>query len=200
MHNIIVFGPPGSGKGTQSQNISQHYGLIHLSTGEILRTEIGRKSACGRKVASIIAAGNLVPDDIVLKMVMRHTLSEKANRGVVLDGFPRTLHQAEMLDRHLIKRRLAISLVLTIDIPEEEIYKRIIGRSDDSGRSDDKPAIIAQRIKVYHEFTEPVIDYYSAQDKVVKVSGMAPVATVFGRICERIEDFIPGIRPAWETH
>lgn len=193
MHNIIVFGPPGSGKGTQSQNIVDKYALSHFSSGDMLRSEIAKGSSCGKKVERLMAGGNLVPDDIVLKMALKYAVNRKAGNGVVFDGFPRTLLQAELLDKHLARKKLDIALVLAINITEEEIYERIMGRSSHSGRPDDTPEIIEHRIQVYLDITYPVIEYYKQQNKLAWVSGMAPVDTVFGRICSVIETCFPAL-------
>ncbi len=189
MFNIIVFGPPGSGKGTQSAKIAEKYGLVHLSTGELFRQEIDNQTAVGQLADSYISKGRLVPDEVTLRLLYRHASKHKGSPGIIFDGFPRTLNQAMLLDRMMEKKKLGISLVIGIKVEEEELVSRIKHRSSNSERNDDREAIIHKRMEIYKEQTYPVIDYYRQQGKFENVSGMAPVETVFGRICSVIDQY-----------
>lgn len=191
MHNLIVFGPPGSGKGTQSARLVRRFGLDHLSTGAMLRDEVESGSELGCMVDEILRDGGLVPDEIVLRMALRFAVERSSGRGVVFDGFPRTYRQAELLDRVLRKKGLSVDLVIYIDISEEEAMQRIMGRSSHSNRADDKEDVIKRRIRIFREETFPVIQYYHQQQKFACVSGMAPVDDVFERICQVIERRVP---------
>ncbi len=187
MLNIVIFGPPGSGKGTQSARIAKKYDLMHLSTGEMLREEMEKKTPLGKKISEFIDKGLLVPDDIVLKMLYNCAADHMDSPGFIFDGFPRTIVQAEALDNLLNKRGIPINIVLSVEVEEKELFKRIMGRGEDSGRSDDSMEIAKQRLDVYKEQTLPLIDYYRQQGKIVAINGMKPVDEVFGRICQAIE-------------
>ncbi len=190
MLNLILFGPPGSGKGTQSMNIMKRYNLMHLSTGDIMREEITKNSKLGQTFRKYIDKGKLVPDKIVMNMLADRGASQLGIEGVIFDGFPRTIVQAEKLDKLLEKNKTAVDMVLSIEVTEDEIFKRLVGRGQDSGRSDDKDEIIKQRILVYKEQTFPLIDYYKNQGKFVSVSGMFPVDEVFLAICQKIDGYL----------
>ncbi len=187
MLNIVIFGPPGSGKGTQSARIAKKYDLRHLSTGDILREEMDKKTSLGKKVSEYIDKGLLVPDDIVLKMLYDYAAGHMDSPGFIFDGFPRTIVQAEALDKLLNKRGIPINIVLSVEVEEQELFKRIMGRGEDSGRSDDSEEIARQRLDVYKEQSMPLIDYYKQQGKIVTIDGMKPVDEVFDRICQAIE-------------
>ncbi len=187
MFNIIVFGPPGSGKGTQSAKIADRYGLVHLSTGELFRQEMESQTAVGQLANSYISKGRLVPDAVTLRLLYKHASRHIGAPGIIFDGFPRTLNQARLLDRMMEKKKLAINLVIGIKVQEEELVSRIKHRSSNSDRNDDREAIIHKRMDIYKEQTYPVIDYYKQQGKFESVSGMAPVETVFERICSVID-------------
>ena len=159
MLNLIIFGPPGSGKGTQSSRIVEKFKLIHLSTGDIFREEIQNQSPVGVIAKGYIDKGCLVPDELVLKELYRRTYRHLDAKGIVFDGFPRTLVQAEMLDKLFNKKNIPISLVLSIDVDEDELTKRLLGRAMDSGRSDDNENIIKNRLLVYKKQTMQLIDY-----------------------------------------
>ncbi|NLF42829.1 MAG: adenylate kinase [Bacteroidales bacterium] len=189
MLNLIIFGPPGSGKGTQSSRIVEKFKLIHLSTGDIFREEIQNQSPVGVIAKGYIDKGCLVPDELVLKELYRRTYRHLDAKGIVFDGFPRTLVQAEMLDKLFNKKNIPISLVLSIDVDEDELTKRLLGRAMDSGRSDDNENIIKNRLLVYKKQTMPLIDYYQKQHKLCSIKGMAPVDEVFGKIATAIQSF-----------
>jgi len=191
MFNIIILGAPGCGKGTQSANIIQKYGFTHISTGEILREEVELHTAMGDVVKKYIDKGFLVPDDIITREIFVTAMNQKlASKGMLFDGFPRTLFQADYLDNLLLKKKSGISLVIQMDVDEEELYHRILNRSKDSNRSDDKLETIHQRIKIYYKKTHPLIAYYQNQGKLQTVRAMAPVKEVFGNIANIIDDYI----------
>lgn len=190
MLNIVIFGPPGSGKGTQSTKIVEKYNLIHLSTGDLLREEMENETPLGKEVRQYIDKGLLVPDEIVLKELYMRTSEHMDSPGFIFDGFPRTIVQAESLDEMLHKEGMAISLVISVEVEEEELYKRLMGRGEDSGRSDDSDDIIRRRLEVYKEQTLPLIDYYKKQGKMATINGMDPVDKVFWKITRAIDTYL----------
>ncbi len=190
MLNLIIFGPPGSGKGTQSSNLVKRYKLVHFSTGELLREEIAKDTPVGKEAKKYIDKGLLVPDDIVIPKLYRRASKYMDSPGFVFDGFPRTIVQAEALDQMFNKRKIPISLVVSVVVEEEELYRRIMGRSEDSGRSDDSDLVARRRLEIYKEETMPLISYYKAQGKIVAINGMAPVDEVFGKISHAIDTYL----------
>lgn len=190
MLNIIIFGPPGSGKGTQSAKIVEKYNLTHISTGDLLREEMARQTKLGKEISHYIDHGMLVPDHIVIRE-LQHTVKKNCDRsGFVFDGFPRTLNQAEMLDNMLICNEMPVNIVISVDVDEDELLKRLLGRAEDSGRSDDNEEVIWKRIDVYKTQSFPLIAYYSKQEKLVKVNGMDPVEKVFEKITMAIDTYL----------
>jgi len=165
----IIFGPPGSGKGTQAARIENEFNLNHLSTGEILRSEVKRGSRVGKEVARIMAAGDLVPDDLIVDMVHRRLQESDAGGGVLLDGFPRTLEQARALDEMLAEEGKRVDFVIALDVPHDQLVKRIIRRAAVQGRADDTKEAIAERMHEYHSLTEAVLDHYRKQGVRVEV-------------------------------
>jgi adenylate kinase len=190
MLNLVIFGPPGSGKGTQSARLVEKYKLIHLSTGDLLREEMQKDTALGKEVKKYINNGLLVPDEIVMKELYQVAIQHGNSPGLIFDGFPRTIHQAEMLDCQLEKRFVPISLVISVEVEEKELFRRMMGRAEDSGRSDDTEDVIWRRIEVYKSQTLPLISYYDKQGKIVSVNGMAPVDEVFEKISVSIDSFL----------
>ena len=189
MFNIIILGAPGCGKGTQSANIIQKYGLTHISTGEILREEVELHTAIGEVVKKYIDRGFLVPDDIITQEIFVTAMKQQQQtKGLLFDGFPRTLFQADYLDDLLLHKASEISLVIQLDVDKDELYNRILNRSKDSQRTDDKFETIHKRLEVYYEQTHPLIDYYKKQGKLNTVSGMAPVKEVFEKIANIIDN------------
>jgi adenylate kinase len=179
----IIFGPPGSGKGTQAARIEKEFHLAHLSTGQILRAEVARGTEIGREVARIMAAGDLVPDDIIVSIVRQRLPASEAGAGVLLDGFPRTLQQAQALDAMLAQEGHRVDFVVALDVPESELIQRILHRAAIEGRSDDTPEAIAERMHEYHKLTEAVLDYYRKQGvRVEEVDGTGGADAVFERI------------------
>lgn len=190
MFNLILFGPPGSGKGTQSTNLIQTYGLQHLSTGDLLRDEIGRETNLGLEAKKFMDAGQLVPDAVVIGMI-GSKLDEHPNaRGFIFDGFPRTTAQAEALDNLLALKKTDISVLLSLEVPEEELKKRLVLRGEVSGRSDDNEEVIQKRIAEYKAKTEPVANYYESQGKLERIKGVGTVEEIFGLLRNQVEKFV----------
>lgn len=188
MFNLILFGPPGSGKGTQSEKIIEKYRLKHLSTGDLLRSEIAQQTALGIEAKKIMSAGHLVPDKVVVGMISSCLDNNLTAIGFIYDGFPRTETQAEALDKLLEEKGSAIHLLIALDVCEEEITKRLLLRGATSGRPDDRdPEIIAKRIKVYRHETEPVAAYYRNHSKTVMIPGEGTIDEIFERICKEID-------------
>ena len=187
MFNVILFGPPGSGKGTQSAKIVEKYGLVHLSTGDLLRKELKLKTPLGLEAQQFIDKGQLVPDEVVMGMISS-ALDENADaKGFLFDGFPRTEAQAEGLDKLLALKKSGISLVLFLEVDEEELIKRLINRGKTSGRTDDSDeSIQRKRQEVYKRETLPVAAHYEKLKKVVHVNGMGSVDEIFERLEEKI--------------
>lgn len=190
MLNIIIFGPPGSGKGTQSARIVQDYELVHLSTGDLFREEMTKNSEIGILAKKYIDRGLLVPDDIVLAELQKKAGTLLSKPGIIFDGFPRTLVQAEKLDQMLKGFGISLDMVLSVEVPEDELYKRLMGRGADSGRTDDESEIILHRIEVYKQQTFPLIDYYKQQGKLVAINGLAQVDQVYLKITKALNFYI----------
>ncbi|MBP5667881.1 MAG: adenylate kinase [Salinivirgaceae bacterium] len=189
MFNLVIFGPPGSGKGTQSENIINKYGLVHLSTGDLLRAEKNSGSELGNKIKELIDNGNLVPDSMVEEMVKKNVAKNKDAAGFIFDGFPRTTTQAAWLDNMLAEHGQSVTLMLALDVDDNELRTRILERGKVSGRADDQNvSIIDNRISVYHKQTQPVMDFYSAQGKFVSVDGIGSLDEVFSRISTAMDN------------
>jgi adenylate kinase len=189
MLNIILFGAPGCGKGTQAARIKEKYNINHISTGEVIRQEIARGTELGRSMQSYIEAGQLAPDSIVIGMIRNYMTEHKDAAGNLFDGFPRTTAQAEEFDRILAEDSLSVSVMVYMDVPEQELVDRILLRGKDSGRADDASEdVIRNRIAVYREQTEIVADHYSKQGKYVAVDGLGTMDEVFDRICKVIDE------------
>lgn len=183
MLNIVLFGPPGAGKGTQSEKLIEAYQLVHLSTGDILRSEIKAGTELGLKAKTLMDQGKLVPDEVVIGMVSSKLDHNPEAKGFIFDGFPRTTAQAEALDQLLTEKGTAISMMLALEVENEELVKRLLHRGKDSGRSDDQDEnIIRMRIEEYTQKTAPLKDYYAGQDKFQAVNGIGTVEDIFDRL------------------
>jgi adenylate kinase len=179
----IIFGPPGSGKGTQAARIENEFNLAHLSTGQILRAEVKRGTEIGKEVARSMAAGDLVPDDLIVSIVRQRLPASEAGGGVLLDGFPRTLEQARALDEMLAREGHRVDFVIALEVPEDELVDRILHRAAVEGRPDDTKDAIAERMHEYHKLTEAVLEHYRKQGvRVEVVDGMGDPDEVFGRV------------------
>ena len=188
MFNLILFGPPGSGKGTQSEKLVEKYGLIHLSTGNLLREEIANRTPLGLEAKNFIDKGQLVPDEVVIGMIDSCLEHHKEAKGFLFDGFPRTLAQAEALDKLLQFRKAEIVLVLILEVDEEELIKRLVLRGKTSGRSDDSDEIVQRkRQEIYKKETLPVAAYYQKAKKIAQINGMGEVDEIFQRLCSTID-------------
>ena len=179
----VIFGPPGSGKGTQAALVQRSFGMDHLSTGEILRAEVAHGSPVGHEAARIMAAGDLVPDDLITHIVERRLRRAHSPAGVLLDGFPRTVEQAKALDAMLAKDGRKVDFVIAIDVPENTLVQRLIKRAAEEGRADDNRKAIAERMHEYRTLTEAVLDYYRGRGiRVIEIAGVGEVEGVFERI------------------
>ena len=191
MVNIILFGPPGSGKGTQSANLIKKYGLIHLSTGDLLRSEIGAQTPLGLEAKKFMDAGQLVPDEVVIGMISSKLDANPDARGFIFDGFPRTTAQAEALDKLLSLKKTSISAVLSLEVPEDELVKRLLNRGLTSGRSDDaNEEIVKARIVEYHSKTAPVADHYAKYGKFKKIKGSGSIDEIFSLLSKEIDELV----------
>lgn len=188
MFNIILFGPPGSGKGTQSEKLIDKYGLIHLSTGNLLREEIVNKTALGLEAKKFMDNGQLVPDSVVIGMIRSAIQQNPQAKGFLFDGFPRTVAQSAALDELLAESRSEINVVLALQVGEEELIGRLLNRGKTSGRSDDvNEGVIRARIMEYENKTAPVAGHYDLVDKVVRVKGEGEVDEIFDALCAEID-------------
>ncbi len=188
MVNIVLFGAPGCGKGTQAQRLKEHYGINHVSTGEVIREQIRNGTELGRSMETCIKQGKLAPDRIVIDMIADYVADHKDARGNIFDGFPRTTVQAEEFDKILAGHGLKVDIMVDIHVPEEELIRRILLRGRDSGRADDaSEEVIRGRLDVYRMQTAVVSDYYAAQGKYAAVNGTGTMEEVFARITDVID-------------
>ena len=190
MFNLVLFGPPGSGKGTQSENIVNTYRLEHISTGDLLRDEVSRHTPLGTEAKKYMDQGMLVPDEVVIGMISGRIDEKPNSRGFIFDGFPRTRNQAEALDKLLEFKNTKIHLVLALDVPEPELIKRLIGRGETSGRSDDNEEVITKRIKEYYAKTQQVAGYYHEHGKLERVTGNHSVEDTFKTLTKHINKYL----------
>lgn len=190
MLNIVLFGPPGAGKGTQSEKLIEKYQIDHISTGDLFRKHLGEGTALGKLAKKYMDEGNLVPDEVVIGMVDDKINATSKPTGFIFDGFPRTVAQAEALDNLLKKKGLSISGMIALEVPEVELKKRIQERGKTSGRSDDQDEEkIKNRIKVYNEETLPVANYYKKQGKLATIDGVGEIDVIFKKICSVINQY-----------
>lgn len=188
MLNIVLFGAPGCGKGTQAQRLKDRYGIDHVSTGEVIRGHIARGTELGRSMESYIAQGKLAPDSIVIEMIAQYIAEHTGAAGCIFDGFPRTTVQAREFDKLLAGHDLKVDIMIDIHVPEDELVRRILLRGKDSGRADDaSEEVIRGRLDVYREQTAIVSDYYAAQGKYASVNGTGTMEEVFARIVDVID-------------
>ena len=190
MLNIVLFGPPGSGKGTQAQMLVDKYELLHISTGDLFRYEMSNDTPLGLEAKAYMAKGELVPDAVTIGMLKNKVMANLDSKGFIFDGFPRTNHQAVALDELMTEINQNISGLIALEVDQEEIVSRILNRGKSSGRADDNDeSIIRNRIKVYSEETAPVFDYYASQGKTHRLIGSGTIEEIFDQICATIDSF-----------
>jgi adenylate kinase len=180
--DVLLLGVQGSGKGTQAKRIASDYGLAHLGTGDMLRTAVAEGTELGRRVQPILESGELVPDDLMIELIRERLQSEDAQNGVVLDGFPRTMAQAEALDSMLTEIGRPLSVVFELQIPDDVVFERLHRRAESEGRADDTPEAIEKRLELYHRETEPLVSHYRALGNLVGIHGDRPENEVFAEI------------------
>ena len=191
MFNLVLFGPPGAGKGTQSEKLISKYNLVHLSTGDILRAEVASQSELGIRAKELMDRGALVPDEVVIGMIKSKLQDSPNATGFIFDGFPRTAAQAEALDALLADLQTSISMMIALEVSEEELITRLLKRGEESGRSDDHDrSIILNRIEEYNAKTAPIKDYYGAQNKFNPIEGIGSIDDIFDRISAVIDPVI----------
>ena len=187
MLNIVIFGAPGSGKGTQSERIVEKHGINHISTGDVLRAEIKNGTELGKTAKGYIDQGQLIPDELMIDILASVFDSFKDSKGVIFDGFPRTIAQAEALKKMLAERGQDVSVMLDLEVPEDELMVRLIKRGKDSGRADDNEETIKKRLHVYHSQTSPLIDWYKNEKKYQHINGLGTMDGIFADICEAVD-------------
>ncbi len=191
MLNIVLFGAPGCGKGTQAAKLKEKYGVNHVSTGEVIRAEIKGGTELGKSMSAYIESGKLAPDQIVIDMIAKYVVDHKEDKGNIFDGFPRTTAQAEAFDKILEENNDSVDIMIYMEVPVEELVSRILLRGKDSGRADDASEdVIRNRISVYDAQTAIVADYYTKQGKYAAINGLGSMEEVFDRICEVIDSAI----------
>jgi adenylate kinase len=190
MINIVLFGPPGSGKGTQAEKLVEKYGLLHISTGDLFRYEMGNDTPLGLKAKEYMSKGELVPDEITIGMLKNKVLANLDVKGYILDGFPRTIPQAEALDRLMQELNQDISGLIALHVDEDELVARLLNRGKTSGRADDNDeSIIRNRISVYNNDTAPVFNYYDQKNKSTTVEGRGTIDEIFDKLCVVIDSY-----------
>ena len=187
MLNIVIFGAPGSGKGTQSERIVEKYGINHISTGDVLRAEIKNGTELGKTAKGYIDQGQLIPDELMIDILASVFDSFKDSKGVIFDGFPRTIAQAEALKKMLAERGQDVTMMVDLEVPEDELMTRLIKRGKDSGRADDNEETIKKRLHVYHSQTAPLIDWYKNEKKYQHINGLGTMDGIFADICEAVD-------------
>ena len=188
MKNIVIFGAPGSGKGTQSEKMIEKYGLGHISTGDVLRNEIKNQTELGKTAKSYIDQGQLIPDDLMVSILASvYDSFGPEHKGVIFDGFPRTIPQAEALKKMLAERGHKVAAMIELDVPEDELMTRLIKRGKESGRSDDNEETIRKRLTVYHNQTAPLIDWYNQEGIHYHINGLGELDRIFADICAVID-------------
>lgn len=195
MFNLVIFGAPGSGKGTQSQKLIDRYGLTHISTGEVLRAQIAAGTELGKIAESYISKGHLIPDDLMVDILANEVdRLRPTSNGFIFDGFPRTIPQADALKKMLEQRGEEVHSVIGLEVADEELMERLIKRGAESGRADDNPETIGNRLKVYHSNTSPLRDYYTKEGKYTSIHGSGHVDDIFSNIVDTIDNH-PALKP-----
>ena len=187
MLNIVIFGAPGSGKGTQSERIVEKYGINHISTADVLRAEIKNGTELGKTAKGYIDQGQLIPDELMIDILASVFDSFEDSKGVIFDGFPRTIAQAEALKKMLAERGQDVTVMVDLEVPEDELMTRLIKRGKDSGRADDNEETIKKRLHVYHSQTAPLIDWYKNEKKYQHINGLGTMDGIFADICEAVD-------------
>ena len=188
MLNLILFGPPGSGKGTQASKLVEKYHLLHISTGDLFRYEMGNDTELGKLAKKYMSEGHLVPDEVTIGMMKNKLEKHPEANGYIFDGFPRTITQAEALDKLLTDKGQKINALVALSVNDEEIVNRILLRGETSGRPDDNDeAIVRNRIQVYNDETAPVFDYYANSDSALQIEGLGTIEEIFDRLCQAID-------------
>lgn len=189
MKNIVIFGAPGSGKGTQSDLLIEHYGLGHISTGDVLRNEIKKGTELGKTAQGFIEKGNLIPDELMINILANvYDSFGRGHKGVIFDGFPRTIPQAEALKKMLFERGDKVAAMIELDVPEDELMQRLIKRGKESGRADDNEETIKKRLVVYHQQTQPLIEWYKQEGLHHHINGLGTLDRIFGDIQKVIDN------------
>ncbi len=190
MLNLVLFGPPGAGKGTQSEKLIKKYKLVHLSTGDLLRSQIAAGTQLGLKAKQLMDQGVLVPDEVVIGMIESKLHENQQAAGFIFDGFPRTVAQAEALDKLLGEHQTEITCMVALQVEDKELIRRLLERGKTSGRADDQNStLIGNRIAEYNSKTLPVANYYQAQDKFTAVKGVGEIDEIFQKICHAVEQY-----------
>lgn len=188
MLNLILFGPPGSGKGTQASKLVEKYHLLHISTGDLFRYEMGNDTELGKLAKKYMSEGHLVPDEVTIGMMKNKLEKHPEVKGYIFDGFPRTITQAEALDKLLADKGQKINALVALSVNDEEIVNRILLRGETSGRPDDNDeAIVRNRIQVYNDETAPVFDFYAKSDSALQIEGLGTIEEIFARLCQAID-------------
>lgn len=189
MFNLVIFGAPGSGKGTQSECLIENYGLYHISTGEVLRDHIKRGTELGKIADSYISVGKLIPDELMINILadVLDKNAEATGKGVIFDGFPRTIEQAKALKTMLAERGSQVHVVIGLEVPDEELVDRLVKRGKESGRSDDNLETITKRLEVYHSQTSPLRDFYVAEGLYAAINGSGSIDSIFADICKAVD-------------
>lgn len=188
MKNIVLFGAPGAGKGTQAVKLVEKYGFNHISTGQVIRNEIVAQTPAGKQVEECIARGEFAPDDLVIAIVKNFMATHQDVEGSIFDGFPRNTYQAEQFDLLMNEWNSEVDVMLSLEVPEDELVKRLLLRGKDSGRADDaNEEVIRNRIRIYNEQTAPVADYYATQGKHIAIDGTGSIEEIFARLCKAVD-------------
>jgi adenylate kinase len=184
---VLMIGAPGAGKGTQAVRMAEHFGLVHISSGDLLRKHVAAETNIGRQIRGYLANGDLVPDAIVMDLLRKPILAANAAGGYILDGFPRTVEQARAAHKVALELGVAVQVVVHLEVAHDELMRRLVERGAESGRSDDNAEVIAHRLDVYDEKTRPMLDYYAAREELVSVDGSRPVEEVTKAVIDALE-------------